>query len=196
MGTNIINIDFYNQINKLTNDMDTFVKKTLTQSDCLLSYIHKHPYYGYHFDNLEEYALYVKIFVMKDLCYVYKKLGCNIGVFKDEGKILFLYSLKALGSEPSIEIFRELCNAKTEIDVIKELRKTTVDFIKSQHDEILPCSPVDDFVMHKILKEGNMAEMSKRYMILLYQFASVVAKAKGKISEDGSKWLLQLATRI
>ena len=85
---------------------------------------------------------------------------------------------------------------ENKIDVIKELRKTTVDFIKSQHDEILPCSPVDDFVMHTILKEGNMAEMSKRYMILLYQFASVVAKAKGKISEDGSKWLLQLATRI
>ena len=48
-----------------------------------------------------------------------------------------------------------------------------------------------DFYFKNILDQIDK-ELSKKYMVLLYRFASVVAKADGKITKEEEEWLSQL----
>jgi hypothetical protein len=63
--------DFFDQIDRLTTDLDKLVRDDLILSRRVLRKMHKHPYYGYRYDDIEEYVSYVKLFVMKDLCHIY-----------------------------------------------------------------------------------------------------------------------------
>ena len=49
----------------------------------------------------------------------------------------------------------------------------------------------NDFYIKRILDKADK-ELSKKYMVILYRFASVVAKADGRITEEEENWLGQL----
>ena len=91
--------DYFDQIDRLTTDLDKLVRDDLILSRRVLRKMHKHPHYGYRYDDIEEYVSYVKLFVMKDLCHIYKELNGSISLSENEGKNLFLYALKVLGEK-------------------------------------------------------------------------------------------------
>ena len=71
--------------------------------------------------------------------------------------------------------------------------KATDGQIKLAYDANLNLEKLDtnDFYFRRILDQVDK-ELSKKYMILLYRFASVVAKADGKITEEEEEWLSKL----
>lgn len=195
-----INRDYFDKIDRLTTDIDKLVRDDLILSRRVLRKMHKHPHYGYHYDDIKEYISFVKLFVMKDLCHIYKELNGSISLSKNEGKILFLYALKVLGEKRdfSFEMFKELCNPNTTIEMIKEYRKVVENFIKQQYEEQIPYYPKNDFLMHEVLEDANIELMDRaiEYKELMCQFATSVADAKGKISTKERKWLSNLASQI
>ncbi len=189
--------DFFNKIDRLTTDLDKLVRDDLILSRRVLRKMHEHPYYGYRYDDIEEYVSFVKLFVMKDLCHIYKELNGSISYSKNEGKILFLYTLKFLGEKRdfSFEIFKEMCDSSTTIEMLIEYRKMTENFIKQQYEEEIPYYPKNDFLMHEVLEDANIDLMDRaiEYNRLMYQFATSVADAKYEITTKERKWLSNLA---
>lgn len=191
--------DNFDQIDKLTTELDDFVRENLIHSRRVLRQMHRHPHYGYRYDDLEDYVIFIKIFVMNDLCHIYKELKCDININTNEGKILFLYAVKALGNNTlSFETFIELCNPNSAITTIVEYREMIEDFIKQQVEEKLPYYPKNDFLMYEVLEDENLElmDMACEYLGLMNQFAKAVANAKGEISPREQKWLSQLASRV
>ena len=190
--------DYFDQIDRLTTDIDRLVRDDLILSRRVLRKMHKHPHYGYRFDDIEEYVSFVKVFVMKDLCHIYKKLNGSINLSENEGKILFLYALKVLGEDRNIniEMFKEMCNPNTTIEMIIEYRELVENFIKQQYEEQLPYYPENDFLMYEVLEDANIDLMDKaiEYKELLCQFAKTVADAKGTMSVKERLWLLKLGS--
>ena len=189
----------FDQIDKLTTELDDFVRDNLIQSRRVLKQMHKHPHYGYRYDDLEDYVMFIKIFVMKDLCRIYKELKCSIRIFDNEGIIIFLYAIKALGNNTlSFETFEELCNPSSSIKTIVEYREMIENFIKQRYEEELPYYPKNSFLMQDVLEDENieMMDLAIEYKELLCRIASAVANAKGKITISDSKWLSKLSTKF
>lgn len=185
----------FDQIDKLTTELNDFVKDNLIQSRRVLKQMHKHPHYGYRYDDLDDYVIFVKIFVMNDLCHIYKELKSDIRVNKNEGKILVLYAIKALGNNSmNYDTFIELCNPNSSIKTIVEYREMIEDFIKQRYEEELPYYPKKGFLMYEVLEDENLElmDMAIEYKEIMCQIASAVADAKGKLTSKESKWLSQL----
>ena len=183
METNIIDNDFYNLINKLTTELDDFVRENLIHSRRVLRQMHRHPHYGYRYDDLEDYVIFIKIFVMNDLCHIYKKLKCDISLNADEGKILFLYAIKALGNNTlSFETFIELCNPNSAITTIVEYREMIENFIKQRYEEELPYYPSNSYLMQDVLEDENieLMDMAIEYKELMDKIVSAIKNAKAR----------------
>lgn len=190
--------EYFDQIDKLTTELDDFVRDNLIQSRRVLKQMHKHPHYGYRYDDLEDYVIFIKIFVMKDLCHIYKELKCSISINDNEGKIIVLYAIKALGNNTlSFETFEELCNLDSSIKTIVEYREMIENFIKQRYEEELPYYPNNRFLMQDVLEDENieMMDLAIEYKEIMCRIASAVANTKGKITVSDSKWLSQIATQ-
>ena len=189
----------FDQIDKLTTELDDFVRDNLIQSRRVLKQMHKHPHYGYRYDDLEDYVMFIKLFVMKDFCNIYKELKCSISINDNEGKIIFLYAIKALGNNTlSFETFEELCDPNSSIKTIVEYREMIENFIKQRYEEELPYYPNKGFLMQDVLEDENleMMDLAIEYRDMMSQLASTVAKAKGDITGKERKWLSQIATQL
>lgn len=187
--------EYFDQIDKLTTELNDFVRDNLIQSRRVLKQMHKHPHYGYRYDDLDDYVIFVKIFVMNDLCHIYKELKSDIRVNKNEGKTLVLYAIKALGNNSmNYDTFIELCNPNSSIKTIVEYREMIEDFIKQRYEEELPYYPKKGFLMYEVLEDENLElmDMAIEYKEIMCQIASAVADAKGKLTSKESKWLSQL----
>lgn len=187
--------EYFDQIDKLTTELNDFVRDNLILSRRVLKQMHKHPHYGYRYDDLEDYVIFVKIFVMNDLCHIYKELKSDIRVNKNEGKILVLYAIKALGNNSmNYDTFIELCNPYSSIKTIVEYREMIEDFIKQRYEEELPYYPKKGFLMYEVLEDEylELMDMAIEYKEIMCKIASAVADAKGKLTSKESKWLSQL----
>ena len=173
----------FDQMDKLTTELDDFVRDNLIQSRRVLKQMHKHPHYGYRYDDLKDYVMFIKIFVMKDLCHIYKKLKCSLSIKDNEGKILFLYAIKALGNNTlSFETFEELCNPDSSIKTIIEYREMIENFVKQRYEEELPYYPNNSFLMQDVLEDENidMMDLALEYKELMCRIESAVANAKAR----------------
>ena len=136
---------------------------------------------------------------MKDLCNIYKELKCSISINDNEGKIIFLYAIKALGNNTlSFETFEELCNPNSTIKTIVEYREMIENFIKQRDEEELPYYPNNIFLIQDVLEDENieMMDLAIEYKEIMCRIASAVANAKGKLTAKERKWLSQLSTRF
>ena len=183
--TELISKDYFDKIDHLTTELYSFAN-TLAKSRKVLRTIHKDPYCGSHYSNLGEYAMFVKIFVMHDVCDIYKNLRCKLSIFTEEGKIISMYVMKVLSTDGNVdyEIFREMCNPDSTIDEIVEWRTFIDDFINKRYKEKMPYRPNNRFIMQDILEVGDvdLMDMAIEYKDLLNQFANAVADAKGKLT--------------
>ena len=183
LSKSMLSRETFDQIDQLTTELDVFVRDNLIQSRNVLKQMHKHPHYGYRYDDLENYAIFIKVFVMNDLCHIYKELKCDISINTNEGKILFLYAVKALGNNTmSYETFVELCNPDSSIKTIVEYREMIENFIKERCEKELPYYPNNSFLMQDVLEDENieMMDMSIEYKELMCKFTSVLKIAKSR----------------
>lgn len=192
-----ISREYFDQIDKITTELDIFVRDTLLKSRRVLRKVHKDPYYGYRFDDLKEYEIFIKIFVMKDLCHLYKELNGSVGINENEGKIFFMYTLKALSEDSNVnfDIFKEMCNPHTTIETIVKYRKLIENTIEQQYEEELPYYPKKGFLMYEVLEDENLElmDMALEYKEMMCRIASAVANAKGELTAKEIKWLSQLS---
>ena len=191
--------EYFDQIDQVTSELNNIVKDRLISSRRVLKQMQKHPHYGYRYDDLEDYVIFIKLFVMSDLCYIYKELKCDISINTNEGKIIFLYATKALGDNNlSYETFLELCNPDSSIKTIVEYREMIENFIKQRYVEELPYYPNKGFLMQDVLEDENleMMDLAIEYRDMMSQLASTVAKDKGDITGKERKWLSQIATQL
>ena len=175
---------YYDEIDKITTDLYTFVRQKLFPSNELFLYLRKHTPYGTQFYNYDDFEALIKIFVIKDLGRVYMMHNHSINFDTQEGKVLFLYMTKEAGndSEGTYEIFAELCNPNSRFEAAIEMRQAIENLMKSYYDYDIALWTDDDFMIHSFLKEID-AKLAQRYKTILNRIASAVDKAGGNIRE-------------
>ena len=188
-----IDSDFFDLIDKITSEFDSFVKKELLNSKEISHFFSTHEPFSSIIDKRELEVFVIKVLAEKDMFNVFKKLNHSININTIEGKILFLYMLKCENIETDFETFNKFCYPLSLNSNIIKVRVATDRQIKLAYDANLNLEKLDtnDFYFRRILDQVDK-ELSKKYMILLYRFASVVAKADGKITEEEEEWLSQL----
>lgn len=117
-------------------------------------------------------------FLYLDIFHCYTGLGHEINIASNEGLGLFIY--KVLTTEPNFQIEYNSLNfirAKLNDSVEKVIREDAA----SLKDNNM-------FVLEAILKMFDN-QLHNQYVVLLYRFSSLIAKADKKISEKESGWL-------
>lgn len=188
-----IDSDFFDLIDNITREFDSFVKSELLGLESIYSYFISHEPYCGMIKNIDQKNTVIKSLVQKDICKIFKKLNHSINIDTLEGKILFLYRLKGANIKPDYETFNKYCyTLSLDAETIK-VRVIVDGLIKTEYNMKLNIEELDtnDFYIKRILDQID-GELSKKYMVLLYRFASVVAKADGKITKEEEDWLSQL----
>ena len=188
-----IDSDFFNLIDKITSEFDSFVKQELLDSKAISHFLNTHEIFGSMIEDRDDERYITKILVRKDIFNVFKKLNHSINIDTVEGKILFLYMLKDFNIETDFETFNSYCNPISLDSNIIKVRVTIDGILKSAYNSKVVKNDLSasDFNIKFILELASK-ELSTKYMVLLYRFASVVAKADGKITKEEEDWLSQL----
>ena len=185
--------EFFDLIDKITSDFDFFVRNELLGSATISHYLISHEPYNSKIKKVNNKKFVIDTLVIKDLSKIFIKLGHSINIDTLEGKILFLYQLKQVNIRPNFDTFNDHCYSFSLNSEIIKVRVLTNDVIKQAYDLDLNFGELgaNDFHIKRILNKADK-ELSKKYMVILYRFASVVAKADGKITEEEENWLGQL----
>ena len=185
--------EFFDLIDKITSDFDFFVRNELLGSATISHYLISHEPYNSKIKKVNNKKFVIDTLVIKDLSKIFIKLGHSINIDTLEGKILFLYQLKQVNIRPNFDTFNDHCYSFSLNSEIIKVRVLTNDVIKQAYDLDLNFGELgaNDFHIKRILDKADK-ELSKKYMVILYRFASVVAKADGKITEEEENWLGQL----
>lgn len=188
-----IDSDFFDLIDNITSEFDSFVKKELLDSGAVSHYFNTHEPFCSKIKDREGEIFAINTLVEKDMYKAFKKLNHSINIDTIEGKILFLYMLKAINVETDFKTFNCYCNPISLNSHIIKVRVGIDGLIKSSYISKIAVNDINpsDFNIKHILDQVDK-ELSKKYMVLLYRFASVVAKADGKITKEEEEWLSQL----
>lgn len=194
--TIVINRDQFNMINKVTDELVSFMHSNLDGSRPLMKLFGSDPILGLVVKDSNTLTMFVKVFVAKDLCKCYNKLNHSIDIDTLEGKVLFMYCLKIGTSDTGIfnyDRFIELCNRDTNDFETKQLRKACAVLLEEGNQ--LDLGVKEEFLVPYYLNQIDL-ELSKKYMVILYRCASVIAKIDGHVSEAESQWLSKLVSQV
>lgn len=188
-----INSDYYALIDKITSDFDFFVRDELLGSETISRYLNSHEPFSNFIKDADREKIVIKTLVVKDICRIFTKLDHSINIDTLEGKILFLYRLKEADIRPNFDTFNSYCYSLSLNPKTIKVRVITDGLIKQAYNMNSGLGELyaNDFYIKRILDKADK-ELSKKYMVILYRFASVVAKADGKITEEEENWLGQL----
>lgn len=188
-----IKSDFFELIDKITSEFFYFVKNELLESESIYRFfMTKEPFCNI-MTNADRRIQTIKFLVEKDMFKIFFKLNHSINIETLEGKILFLYLLKQADISPEFEKFDDYCYSLSLNPQIIKVRVIIDGMIRRANELTWGLNDIDsyDFYFKHILDQVDK-ELSKKYMVLLYRFASVVAKCDGKITEEEEDWLSQL----
>ena len=188
-----IESEFFDLIDEITSEFDTFVRHELLGSESISHYIMTNEDYNYFVKDIKKKNTLIKVLVLKDIFSVFTKLKHSINIDTLEGKILFLYQLKDADINPDFSKFNNYCYSFSLASKTIEVRVDINGLIKQANEMTLGLTDLHDynFYFRHILDQIDK-ELSKKYMVLLYRFASVVAKADGKITDEEEDWLSQM----
>ena len=188
-----IDSNFFDLIDKITDEFDLFVRNKLIESECVSRYFITHGAFSNSIEDVDRKNTVLKALVLKDICKIFTKLNHSINIDTLEGKILFLHQLKDANIKPDYETFNNYCYSLSLDSKTIKVRVITDGLIKQAYNMNLDLEELDtnDFYFKRILDQVDK-ELSKKYMVLLYRFASVVAKADGKITKEEEDWLSKL----
>ena len=187
--------EFFDLIDKITSEFDSFIKRELIESENVSRFFISHEPFKNFIENVKERETVIKSLVIKDICKIFIKLNHSISIDTLEGKILFLYMLKELNGSPNFETFNDYCYSFSLESNTIEVRVIVDSLLKKSYEMNLCLEDLgtNDFYFKRILDQIDK-ELSKNYMVILYRFASVVAKADGKITDEEEDWLSQMLT--
>jgi len=175
----------FTEINKITSELYSFIRKKLFPSMELFSFLKKHtPYYSQIYD-IGQYETLIRVFVIKDLGRIYKGLNHSFNFDTAEGKPLFLYMDKEAGesTDISFDFFAQMCDPRTQLEPAMKMRKLVEDFTKLFYEYDIALWTDTDFMIHSILKEVDI-KMAQDYMKLMRQFALTVSGANDSLSDS------------
>lgn len=138
-------------------------------------------------DDAAPIEMVVKFILGKDVSTIYKKLGHRLGMGKPEGMGMVL--LCHIFGEPDLDIDLSF-GWKLIID---NMDHAGVEF-QEECEGIFPNDAPGDFCFWIQTLLGNLEDESwmTRYMVLMYRFASLIAKADGKVTKKEAAWLAKL----
>jgi AAA+ superfamily predicted ATPase len=159
-------VDFYNTV-KNDKDLEEVLSRHLEQRNGVI-----------------ELSSQVYILFCLDLKTCYTQLGHNVYLKSKEGLGFLIFIIRAFGGLPPIQYYQ--------LDTIRDDAETFQDNLAgllesaSVSGDVLNC-----FLLADLL--GVYDEyLQKKYLVLLYRFASIIAKADGTVSETEEKWLSEL----
>lgn len=180
----LVNKEYFKEIDKITSKLYNFVRQNLFPSMELFSYIKKHTPYAMQFNDFGQYETLVKIFLIKDLGRIYKGLNHSVNFATKEGKSLLLYMEKDMCDDPEVsyELFKEVCNPKTQFEAAKKLHGVIEDLTKTYYEYDIELWTNEDFMIHSLLKDVKK-DLANSYLELMSEFASTV-KGEAKQMTD------------
>lgn len=178
--------ELYEMIEHVTEELFCFIRDNLYNSILLLRSFKSDPAFGQVITDFDALESFTNLFVTKDLCECYKKLNHSIDIDTLEGKVLFMFIMKITHIEHEYDKFNECCNRNSFYQDVNEVRQKCVQLLRMSYE--FEVGTDSGFNMPFFLNQVD-SDLRKKYMILLYRCASVVAKADGRITEDESKWL-------
>lgn len=184
-----VNHDYYTLIDKVTDEILSFIRNELFNSTSVLKVVRKHPILGQAVTDIDNYKVFIRLSTTKDICECYKKLGHSINLATIEGKVLLMFLLKDCGNNTDFDHFNTICNRNVTDIEVQNLRNSLVKLLHKAYE--IEKYVEDDFEMPYFLRQASQ-DFYKKYMVLIYRCASVIAKADGTISEVESQWLSQL----
>lgn len=87
--------DYYDYINKVANELIVFMNNDLFNSSQLRYYLSTHQFLSRAIHDQDSAITFIKIFIYKDICDIYKKLNHSINIDTIEGKFLLLFLSKS-----------------------------------------------------------------------------------------------------
>lgn len=184
-----ISRELYNLTEKVTEELFCFVKDNLYNSTSLLRAFRSHPVLGQVISDFNALETFVGLFVTKDICECYKKLNHSIDIDTLEGKVIFMFLMKMTNIVHDYDKFNECCNRSSYYQDVKDVREKCVQVLRMSYE--MEVGVDAEFKMPYFLSQYD-ADLSKKYMVILYRCASVIAKADGQITEVESQWLSQM----
>jgi len=188
-----IESDYFVLIDEITSEFDSFVRNELLDSESLSRYFITNDVLSKIVTDAKKKNTVIKTLVLKDIFSVFTKLNHSINIDTLEGKILFLYQLKDININPNFQTFNNFCYSFSLNPNTIETRIGINSLIKQANEITLALTDLNayDFYFRHILDQVDK-ELSKKYMVLLYRFASVVAKVDGKITKEEEDWLSRM----
>lgn len=187
-----ISEDYFNLIDKTSEEMTSFLREELYQSSSLKYYLANYSDLSNNITTDKDFRIYAELFFNKDICKIYNKLNHSINVDTLEGKLLLAIILKSVNIKLDSEKFNMYCDfMNSEIDFFKT-REQAISLLKTDYNFNYKVD-TDDFLIKYYLDKVD-PELSKKYMVLLYRVSSIVAKADGRITEEEAAWLSQLVS--
>ena len=181
-----ISRELYNMTERVTEELFCFIKDNLYNSIPLLRAFKSDSVIGQVITDFDALETFTNLFVTKDLCECYKKLNHSIDIDTLEGKVLFMFLMKTNHIEHDYDKFNECCNRNSVYQDVNQVRENCVQLLRMSYE--FEVGADFEFNMPFYLKQVD-SDLSKKYMIILYRCASVIAKADGIITEDESNWL-------
>lgn len=179
---------YYDLLYKVANELDEFIKEHYT-SNALLRIMREEASLRdlvYDYDTLTRY---IKVFAISDLATIYKRLNHSLNIDTLEGKFILMFLAQNSSLSCDYDAFNILCNPNTPISEIRELRLSIVTLLNSQSS--VPEFEADEFKLNYFFNKLD-ATVGKKYMVLMYRCASIIAKADGVIDDVESQWLSHL----
>ncbi len=176
----VISEEYFNQVNEVTEKLVSFYNE-LKYDDDVLSLFKRHSIQKG--GTLEDADLIYILFCI-DIKTCYDNLQIPVDFSMKEGLGFNIFSKRALGGFNKVNYFE----LDTFLELTKESHNGVLNLIKATN---LQGEINRIFLIADLLHVTDRQKM-QQYMILMYRFASIIAKADGTISDTEQQWLTEL----
>jgi SpoVK/Ycf46/Vps4 family AAA+-type ATPase len=128
----------------------------------------------------------LRMLFMLDILKCYKKFNYSKNLISKEGFGVLIFTNRLLYSKTLLQ-FNDLYLAE---NIFEETKKFIASFDELAHYKS-ETNFDNNFLLSTLLSEYDV-DLQKKYLVMLYRFASIIAKADSEISETEQKWLSEL----
>ena len=130
----------------------------------------------------------IAFMAFSDVLKCYKGLGYSTNLNEQESIGLAIFAIKILNEDVSNIVYSESLMRSRGIDTIRSFVNTFETSVKTEF-------PEDKFFVVELMRVGHVdEEVINKYAVLLYRFASILAKIDGTISESEAKYLTHISS--
>ena len=183
LPTSSIDKKYFNTINQAVEKLKDFYGNL--ESDTNFKTIIENEFTSFEKPETDK-TEWLKILFLHDIIKCYTELGHPIDLKSKEGLGLIIFSAQFIGDGKIHSDTPEIYLADSLIQSIENYIKQMTGFFKTYIAQ-----PEEVFFISKFLGQYDI-DLQKKYLILLYRFASITSKADGVITEHEEIWLSKL----